>query len=74
MAEQLRTREQINQDYGNTCAQIGERVFQISVMEQDVEALKRRILSIGEEMKALEQVAKQSAPVAEEVPSEAAQQ
>lgn len=53
-----RTREQINNDYANTCAQIGERSFQISMMEADVDALKKRVLELGKEIKALDEAEK----------------
>jgi hypothetical protein len=59
----MRTREQVNQDYGNTCAQIGEHVFRIGIMEEEVEKLSKRILALGAEMAQLDDLAAQKAPV-----------
>lgn len=61
-----RDRQAINNDYANTCAQIGERSFQISMMEADIDALKKRVLELGKEIKALDdeeqKAAKQTNP------------
>jgi chromosome segregation ATPase len=54
-----RTREQINNEYANTCAQIGERSFQISTMEADIESLKQKIVALGKEIKSLDEKEKQ---------------
>lgn len=53
-----RTKEQINQEYGNTCAQIGERMFQISVMQAEIAKLNEKVYKLGEEMQVLNQGAK----------------
>lgn len=68
-----RDRQTINNDYANTCAQIGERTFQISMMEADVESLKGRVLELGKEIKALDDAEKAAAvpvaPQSTEVPN-----
>lgn len=50
-----RTKEQVNQDYGQLCAQIGERTFQIAIMQEDIKVLQAKIVEVGKEMQSINQ-------------------
>lgn len=45
-----RKQEEIQQEYGQLCAQNGERAFQIKVMQAEIEKNEQRILQLGKEM------------------------
>lgn len=67
-----RKQEEIQQEYGQLCAQNGERAFQIKVLQAEIERNEQRILQLGKEM---EEAKKAAAPQAQgESNEEAAQQ
>lgn len=45
-----RTKEAINQDYGNICAQIGAHTMQIDQLNLQIEEAKQKIMDLGREM------------------------
>ncbi len=58
-----RKQEEIQQEYGQLCAQNGERHFQIKVMQAEIEKNEQRIVELGKEMQ--EAVAAKTAPAEE---------
>ena len=60
-----RTVEEIQQEYGNVCAAIGEKGFQLKVLEADIQKGHQRIVELGKEMnKAQEKAARKEQPAA----------
>lgn len=69
-----RTVEEIQQEYGNVCAAIGEKGFQLKVLEADIQKGHARILELGKEMsKAQEKAARKEQPLAFTQPQDLAQ-
>lgn len=69
-----RTKEEVNQEYAQLCAQLGENTLRIDDLEKVNTRIKSRIREIGQEMQSIElseatakaQAAKDEAEVASE--------
>jgi hypothetical protein len=61
MNKMARTKADVQQDYGQTCAQIGERSFQITLLEQEINNLKAKIVELGKEMQVVDVAEKKAA-------------
>lgn len=50
---QPRTREEINQEYNNACAFLGDRYFRMSALQSEVSGLLQKLGAINEEASAV---------------------
>ncbi len=69
-----RKTSEIQQEYGQLCAQNGERHFQIKVMQAEIEKTEQRIIELGKEMQEAVAAEKAAAPKPEEKQKEMIQE
>ena len=48
--EKPRTKEQIQQEYNNLAAQLGERQFKINVMKEEIIVFSQKMMGLNQEM------------------------
>lgn len=60
--KQPRKVEEIQQEYNQLCAQLGERQFQIEIFKAEIQKGNQRILEIGKEMQAAQEQAATQPP------------
>jgi hypothetical protein len=60
--------EEINQEYGNVCAQLGDRVYQAAILGKQIDELRIKLGSLQDEgLVAVEEAKQAAADAAKEV-------
>jgi len=51
--EKQRTQEELNQEYGNLCAQIGNKIIAIEGLNAEIQDIKKKIHELAEEARGI---------------------